>query len=200
MINSGSKATVICCAGSAGNSSGAPSISLYVDGISGKLPKRNAPQLATYYPITAGSQQNFIGSDSRTVGLETQQLLSGTHVINATVVHAGPANSYCIDYFEVVTDDSSTSSSPGAAGPTSSSTQNVGTSSSPGALGPHKSHTGKVGAIAAGGVIILVVLFIMCYLLRKKYRDRQSQGNKQPETGLCKFIYRVLAENTEYLL
>ena len=185
VINSGSKATIIGCnltdiTNQLTNSSVASSISLYVDGIFGKLLRRKVPRLAIYYRVTAGLQETFQASDGRVVCGETPQLPNGAHTINATVVTTNPYL-YCIDYFEVATDNSSSSSS-GAPGPTSSSTGN-------GAQGSPTSHR-DVGAIAGGvvgGIIILAALIIMCCLLSRRRRNRQSQGNEQSETGLCKF-------------
>ena len=187
VINSGSKATIIGCnlttTTQLTNSSVASSISLYVDGTFGKLLKSNAPQLATYYRVTAGLQETFQASDGRVVCGETPQLPNGAHILNATVVTTDPYL-YCIDYFEVVTDNSS-SSSPGAVGPTSSSTRN-------GAQGSPTSHR-DVGAIVGGvvgGIIILAAVIIMCYLLSRKLR------NKQSETGLCKFHLSIFLVGT----
>ena len=194
VINSGSKATVTCCGDtptSIVNTSGAQNISLYVDSLPGKLPKRNVPQLATYYCVTVGIQGTFITYDGHAGCLETPQLPYGTHIVNATVVDIG-GHLYCIDYFEVVTGNSS-SSSPGPTGPTSSSTW-MGTSSSPGAPGPSTSHTRNVGRIVGGSVgggvggIILAALVIMCFLWDKDRREKKSQGNGQPVIlRLCKF-------------
>ena len=124
--------------------------------------------------------------------MDIRQLSYGTHTINATVGKPLDGYNYCIDYFEVVTDNStSPSSSPGAAGPTSSSTRNVGTTSSRAKI------AGGVGG-SIGGIIFLA-LIIIAYRLLKKRRDKQPQDNTQPKPGLCSFI-DFLAGNTEYLL
>ena len=181
VINSGSKATVIGCGDTPAsiiNTSEAPAISLYVDNHPSKLPERNAPQLATYYRITVGLQATVIASDGRIVSGETPQLPDGSHTVNTTVVNVIDYV-YCVDYFEVVTGNGS-SSSPG---PTATRT---GTSSSPGAPGPPTPHTRNVGRIVGGSVgggvggIVLAALVVMCFLWGpgKGCCKRNSQGNR----------------------
>jgi hypothetical protein len=162
-------------------------------------------QPLTCYRVTAGTQAAFIASDNRTVYMETPQLQDGTHTINGTVATVPEPQTlpYCVDYFEIVPNQGS-SSSPGAAGPTSSSPQNVGTSSSPGASGPPTSPTptrnvaiiaGGVGG-GVGGIVILATLIITCCLLRKRRRDKQSKDDGQSTTGWCKLCLSTFSRET----
>ena len=125
---------------------------------------------------------------NRAIYIDVQQLSYGTHTIAATVGNIPDGYGCCIGCFEVATNNStSPSSSPDTAGPTSSSTRNVGTGSS--------------RAEIAGGVggIILLALIIIAYHFLKKRHDKRSQDNKQSQPRSCLFI-DFLAGNTDYLL